>query len=178
MQDGLFTELVRRSEEIFDVVNGADRVIGRLPRSVVHRRKLFHRSVHGIVLDVSGRVFMQLRSPRKDCNPGLWDSSVAGHLEAGETYDQAIVRETGEELGIRLSVAPKKLFKLDASEQTGFEFCWVYLIRDSGPIRIDRKEAIAGRWLERDELSEWIETRPDILTNSLKLIWHHYLKES
>ena len=165
-----------RKTEIFDVVNRFDRVIGRLPRAVVHRRKLYHRSVHGLVIDPSHRVFLQHRAPHKDCDPGLWDSSVAGHLEAGETYDRAIVRECAEELGLRLSSTPTRLFKLQASEMTGFEFCWVYRIRDLGPLRIDRSEAVEGRWFEMEELNGWLVKKPELLTGSIRLIWQEYLK--
>ncbi len=165
-----------QTEEIFDVVNRHDQVIGRLPRSVVHRRRLYHRSVHGLVFDSSGRVFLQLRSPQKDCNPGLWDSSVAGHLEAGESYDSAIVRETSEELGIRLRAIPTRLFKLQADTTTGYEFCWVYRIRDSGPVRIDRSEAVDGRWFSPEQLSRWMKEQPESLTQSIQLIWQHYLE--
>ena len=163
-------------EEIFDVVNRYDRVIGRLPRSVVHRLRLNHRSVHGLVIDTSNRIFLQLRSPHKDCDPGLWDTSVAGHLEAGETYDRAIIRETAEELGIRLNATPMKLFKLPASKLTGYEFCWVYMIRDGGPIRLDRSEAVGGKWFTAEQLNRWIAERPEVLTESIKLIWQNYLE--
>ena len=163
-------------EEIFDVVNNSDRVIGRLPRSVVHRRNLYHRSVHGVVVDSANRVFLQLRAPHKDCDPGLWDTSVAGHLEAGERYDQAIIRETLEELGIRLRVTPKRLFKLDASSETNYEFCWVYLIRDNGPIQVDRSETVDGKWFVVDELSETLKDRPQEFTGSIKVIWQQLIQ--
>jgi len=165
------------NEEIFDVVNQSDQVIGRMPRSVVHRRKLYHRSVHGLVFDASRRVFLQLRAPHKDCNPGLWDSSVAGHVEAGETYDRAIIRETAEELGIRLRAIPHRMFKLNASIATGYEFCWVYRIRDGGPLLIDRNEAVDGKWLTVEELNRWVAEQPEVLTGSIKSIWSRYLSE-
>jgi 16S rRNA (adenine1518-N6/adenine1519-N6)-dimethyltransferase len=71
------------SEELFDVVNERDEVIGQAPRREVHRRGLRHRAVHVMIFDRRGRVFLQKRSARKDCHPYRWDSSAAGHLQVG-----------------------------------------------------------------------------------------------
>ena len=63
------------NEEIFDVVNERDEVIGSKPRSEVHRLGLMHRAVHILVFNARGEVFLQKRSMSKDRQPGLWDSS-------------------------------------------------------------------------------------------------------
>src|SRR6266850_5477348 len=102
------------SEEIFDVVNEHDEVIGRQPRSEVHRLGLLHRAVHVLVFNAAGQVFLQKRSMSKDRQPGLWDSSSSGHLNKGEDYDACAVRELREEIGLKLSSPPKRLFKLVA----------------------------------------------------------------
>ena len=75
------------SEEIFDVVNERDEVIGQQPRSEVHRLGLMHRAVHVLVFNAAGQVFLQKRSMKKDRQPGLWDSSASGHMDTGEDYD-------------------------------------------------------------------------------------------
>ena len=80
-------------EEIFDVVNDRDEVINQLPRSQVHREELKHRAVHVLVFHNDGRLFLQKRSMSKDSEPGKWDSSAAGHLDSGESYDEAAQRE-------------------------------------------------------------------------------------
>ena len=72
------------SEEIFDVVNERNEVIGREPRSVVHRTGLKHRAVHILVFNARGELFLQKRSMAKDCFPGAWDSSASGHLDCGD----------------------------------------------------------------------------------------------
>ena len=93
-------------EEIFDVVNERDEVIGQQPRSEVHHRGLMHRAVHVLVFNGAGQVFLQKRSLKKDRQPGLWDSSASGHVDAGEGYDACAVRELREELGLQLSEPP------------------------------------------------------------------------
>ena len=90
-------------EEPFDVVDAQDRVIGRAPRREVHARRWRHRSIHVLVFNAAGRVFLQKRAQSKDSCPGRWDSSCSGHLDAGEDYDAAAVRELGEEIGMHVA---------------------------------------------------------------------------
>src|SRR5690242_14497711 len=102
-------------EEIFDVVNEMDEVIGRRPRSEVHRLGLMHRAIHVLVFNQAGQLFLQKRSMLKDRQPGVWDSSSSGHVDSGEEYDACAIRELREEIGLRLTSAPKRLFKIPAS---------------------------------------------------------------
>src|SRR5207237_7791944 len=85
-------------EEHFSVVDQQDRIIGSAPRGEVHANNLLHRAVHVLIFNSTGEVFLQLRSRRKDRHPLLWDSSAAGHVNAGEEYDQAAARERKAEL--------------------------------------------------------------------------------
>jgi isopentenyldiphosphate isomerase len=99
------------SAEIFDVVNERDEVIGQQERGEVHRLGLMHRAVHVLVFNAAGQIFLQKRSMSKDRQPGLWDSSASGHVDAGEAYDACAVRELHEEIGLQLDATPKRLFK-------------------------------------------------------------------
>src|SRR5882762_7896662 len=105
------------AEEIFDVVNERDEVIGKRPRSEVHRLGLMHRATHGLVFNKRGQVFLQKRSMNKDRQPGLWDSSASGHVDSGEDYDTCVVRELREEIGLQVAQVPHRLFKLAASAE-------------------------------------------------------------
>src|SRR5882762_3903686 len=109
------------AEEIFDVVNERDEVIGKRPRSEVHSLGLMHRATHVLVFNKRGQIFLQKRSMKKDRQPGLWDSSVSGHVDAGEDYDTCAVRELREEIGLQVSSTPQRLFKLAASAETDQE---------------------------------------------------------
>src|SRR5512140_3639348 len=104
-------------EEIFDIVNAQDEVIGRGPRNEVHRLGLMHRAVHVLVFNARGEVFLQKRSMKKDRQPGLWDSSASGHVDSGEDYDACAVRELGEEIGLEVGTPPERLFKIAASAE-------------------------------------------------------------
>ena len=156
--------------EIFDVVDEDDNVIDQQLRHVVHQRNLLHRSVHALVFDESNRMYIQKRSLSKDTNPGLWDTSVGGHLNSGESYDQALIRETHEELGIVLTQTPPRLFKLSPCEQTGYEFIWIYKIIHSGDVIPCPIEISEGRWVDYQELLYWMQESPALFTSSLLMI--------
>src|SRR5258706_15211525 len=114
------------AEEIFDVVDEHDRVVGRETRGEVHRRGLMHRAIHVLVFNSRGEIFLQKRSQKKDRQPGLWDSSASGHVDSGETYDACAVRELQEELGLELRAPLERLFKLPASAETDQGHVWAY----------------------------------------------------
>src|SRR5215469_2474992 len=114
------------SDEIFDIVNERDEVIGQKARRLVHRDGDKHRAVHVLVFNSRGEIFLQKRSMKKDTFPGAWDSSASGHLDTGEDYDSCAVRELREELGFETPRPPERLLRIEACEGTGMEFVWVY----------------------------------------------------
>jgi len=163
------------SEEVFEVVNERDEVVAEAPRSEVHRRGLRHRAAHVLVFNGGGQLFLQRRSLTKDCFPGRWDSSAAGHLMPGETYDAAAVRELEEELGWKAAEPLERLFKLEACEATGREFVWVYRCWAEGPFRLHHQEIAEGSWLDVEEVREWVANRADSFAPSFPLIWQEFL---
>jgi isopentenyldiphosphate isomerase len=159
------------SEEILDVVNERDEVVDRRPRGEVHRLGLRHRAVHILVFNRQGRVFLQKRSLDKDTFPGTWDSSASGHLESGEDYDAAAVRELREELGLDPAHPPERLFKVEACGETGQEFVWVYRLEAEGPFQWNSKEIEAGDWFEPAEVIRWASERPEEMATAFRLVW-------
>ena len=160
------------TEEIFDIVNERDEVIGSAPRSVVHARGLLHRAVHVLVFNARGEVFLQKRSMKKDRQPGVWDSSSSGHVDSGEDYDACAVRELREEIGLAVAQTPQRLFKIDACEETDAEFVWVYRCESEGPFTLHPDEIDAGGWFAPAEVSQWIKERPQDFATAFVFIWH------
>lgn len=144
-------------DELFDVVDADDRVVGQATRAVVHSERLLHRSAHVFVFNSRGELFLQQRALCKDENPGVWDSSAAGHLDAGESYPQAARRELAEELGLALGPDPSagrlvEVGALPATPETGYEFRRLFVVTTDEPPRPDPAEVMDGRFFPLDEL--------------------------
>lgn len=159
------------NEDIFDVVNERDEVVDRRPRSEVHRLGLLHRAVHILVFNSRGEVFLQKRSMQKDRHPGVWDSSASGHVDSGEDYDIACVRELQEEIGLVPSTPPRRWFKIDACAETDQEFVWVYRCESEGPFQLNAEEIDSGNWFAPGEVDGWIDGRPEEFAPAFVHLW-------
>jgi isopentenyldiphosphate isomerase len=164
-------------EEIFDVVNERDEVIGQETRSQVHRLGLMHRAVHVLVFNQCGEIFLQKRSLKKDRQPGLWDSSASGHVETGEEYDECAVRELREELGLSPATLPQRLFKISASRETDQEHVWVYRCSAEGPFTLHPDEIECGGWFAPAQVGRWMAERPEEFASALVVIWRRVTHE-
>jgi isopentenyldiphosphate isomerase len=89
--------------EIFPIVDEDGNTIGEAPRSVCHdgRSRLLHPVVHLHLFNSKGELFLQKRVMTKDIQPGKWDTSVGGHVGVGESVEEALARESLEELGLK-----------------------------------------------------------------------------
>ncbi len=162
------------NEEWLEEVDEHDRVIGRHPRSEIHRRGLRHRSVHIFLFDRAGRLFLQKRSLRKDVHPGYWDTSAAGHVDPGEDYEESAARELQEELGIEPVPTLEFLFKVGASAATGWEFIQVYRTLHGGPFLLNSEEIDEGRWFDPIEVDRWHSAGGDGLTVTFRELWGRF----
>ena len=162
-------EVGQSPDEVFDVVDEADRVIGRERRGEIHRRGLPHRAVHVFWLRPDGQLCLQRRSFAKDNCPGQLSSSCAGHVDAGEAYLAAAVRELGEELG--LHVAPGELAEIDYApqhEDLGREFVRSYLLyRPAERCRLAAFEVDSVLWRTPAELAAWSAGQPELFSRPL-----------
>ncbi len=155
--------------EQFDVVDEDDRVIATRPRREVHDQNLLHRAVHILVFNPAGELLLQKRSAWKDREPGKWDSSAAGHLEPGETYEAAADRETEEELGIRPDLAP--LGKIRACSNTGQEFVEVFTARHEGPFVLPPAEIEDALFFPLEIIDDWLKNRPQDFAPGFWEVW-------
>lgn len=155
--------------EIFDVVDENDRVIGTELRTVVHAGKLRHRAVHVLVFNKAGELLLQKRSAWKDREPLKWDSSAAGHLEPGETYDAGARRETEEELGIRAPLTP--IGKIASCPNTGEEFVEVFTAQHEGPFILPPAEIEDAMFFPLPVIEQWLGARPQDFAPGFWEVW-------
>jgi isopentenyl-diphosphate delta-isomerase type 1 len=157
-------------DEQFDVVDEHDRVVGVARRADVHANGWLHRAVHIMVQRPDGAVFIQKRSMEKDCHPGVWDSSASGHLDSGEYYDTAAIRELEEELGISVGEIDE-IGALPASEITGQEFVRIYRVAHAGPFTLHPSEIEDGKWVAVAALDKWVVNNSEDFAPCFTKVW-------
>jgi isopentenyldiphosphate isomerase len=162
------------SDELLDVVNDNDEVIGVRRRGEIHAERLMHRAVHILLFNSQGELFLQKRSLSKDEQPGKWDSSAAGHVDSGEAYLDCACREIEEELGIVVDQPLQALFKLPATLRTGNEHCMVYRYCFDGPLVLLAEEIDDGEWIDPATMDRRVADEDPLLTEAICLIWERY----
>ena len=143
--------------------------MGEAPRSNVHTRGLFHRSVHVWVFNTHDKVLLQQRASHKDVAPSLWDLSVAEHAKPGEAGFETALRGAREELSIRLTVrlvADYRLNRLEYPELGIFdnEFVQTYQARHDGPFVLDKEEVQDTRLVTMSQLRIEAQANPELFT--------------
>ena len=154
--------------EWFEIVDDRDRVIGRALRSQCHGNpSLVHRTAHVVVFASDGRVLLQKRCSTKDIQPGKWDTAVGGHLDIGESYEQAAIREAAEELGIRIPAGQLEfLFDSRIRNEIESENVRVFRLVSDGPFRPLHAEIDDVRFWDWGELADAVGT--GLLTPNLE----------
>jgi len=167
----------QKASELFDVVNERNEVIEQLTRGEVHKRKLLHRAVHIFVINKRDFIYLQQRSHLKDVSPLKWDSSAAGHLDAGEDYASAAVRELGEEVGIHVD-STELAAQIPAGDNTDHEFVELRIARHDGPVRCLPEEVATGDWFKPEDISAWVEARPQDFAKGFVTCWRAWKEKS
>ena len=144
------------SQEYFPLVNEEGKTIGKATRKECHSgSKMLHPVVHLHIFNDNGDLYLQKRSMRKDIQPGKWDTAVGGHIDYGESVDEALRREVREELGVT-DFSPIKItsyiFESAIEKELVNTFRTVY----NGPFNPDPEELDGGRFWAIDEILESI----------------------
>lgn len=146
-------------DEILDIVDENDIVIGQAPRKRVYAERLRHRAAFVLVRDGEGRVFVHRRSNRKLVFPSHYDMFVGGVVAAGETYDEAARREAAEELGVPDLPPPTPLFRFLYETPEHTWWCAIYEGRCDTPVDPQPEEIEWYAFLTDEELrrrfDEW-----------------------
>lgn len=179
--------------EYFDVYNTDGTPTGeRVERSVAHEKGILHGAVHIYVYRKRKKgydILIQKRADDKDSFPSCWDTSCAGHVTSGDTFDETVVKELREELGIKIAPCDavhcftKIVTKINTFYGKVFndhEIYKVYKLEYNAPIEsfvFQREEISALRWIDSMALLERLEAKdknycimPDTYKEALKCI--------
>ncbi len=140
------------SQERFPVVNENGTVLGSATRGECHGgSRLLHPVVHLHVFNSQGQLYLQRRPEWKDIQPGKWDTSVGGHIDYGETPDEALARESFEELGISNFKSERVgMYVFESSRER--ELVYVNRTTYDGAVTPSADELDGGRFWSIDEI--------------------------
>ena len=122
--------------EIIDQYNYIGKKIGTVDKQIAHEKGLWHKSVHVWVINDKNEILLQYRCADKKLYPDTWDVSFAGHIDAGESSIEAVIREGKEELGIdvdldKLSYVFTNREEIKYKQIDSKEFVDIYILKQN-----------------------------------------------
>ncbi len=167
--------IAQKQDEVYDVVNEENEVIGQDTRGNIHAGAKLHRAVHVFVFNKNRDCYLQKRSAWKDTDPSVWGSSAAGHIDAGESAQDAAMRELQEELGIEeAKLLP--ITTLPPCEESGWEFVTVYLAAYTGKVHYPAAEISGVKPFAMELIDTWLERSPEDFAGSFAACWKEVRK--
>jgi isopentenyl-diphosphate delta-isomerase type 1 len=165
------------SQDMVVLVDDLDNELGIMSKTLVHTDKTpLHRAFSVFLFDESGKVLVTQRSLTKTTWPGIWSNSCCGHPKPGESYEAAIVRRVGQELGTAISNLEKVSdyrYRFERDGVVEHEICPVYRAVIAGVLRVDPQEVHDWKWMDWDE---WMEVLKADKPGALG-IWSEWCKE-
>lgn len=121
-------------EEKINIVDDFGNIIGEDTRDNIHLKGFWHKVIHVWIINSNNEILLQKRSMQKEANPGLWDISVGGHIPAGENEVSSAIRETEEELGLKIESVDLDFVGMVKDEYIEGDYvdneqCYIYVIR-------------------------------------------------
>ncbi len=164
------------------LVDEADREVGHMSKAQCHQgRGMLHRAFSLLIFNAAGELLLQQRSASKRLWPRCWSNSCCSHPRRAETMEAAIHRRLLEELGLRCALQFLYKFQYQAQFDAGSaenEVCSVFIGRCTQPVRSNRSEVLAWRWVDPAALQiELDEPGADKFTPWFRLEWSRVWRE-
>lgn len=135
-----------KKDELIAIVDLNDQPVGIASRAVMRHFRLPHRATYILVFNGRGEIFVHRRTASKDVYPGFYCPAIGGVVAAGESYEQAAVRELAEELGIE-GVPLGALFDFFHEDQRNRVWGRAFRCRYDGQPVIQQEEIESGGFL-------------------------------
>lgn len=147
-----------KKEEWLPVVDESGVVIGRQTRTNCHfqSQKPLHPVVHLHLFNEQGELFLQKRAMSKEIQPGKWDTSVGGHIAFNERLEDALLRESKEEIGIQpkqVMLLQKYIWETNVERELVYSFS---AISSELPV-IDQEELEEGKFWKIKDIEKQFE---------------------
>lgn len=149
-------------EELLNIVNENDEIIGQKTRSLIHKDGLLHREIHVYFITPNKEVIFQHRAKDKDTYPDLLDATVGGHVEIGDDYSQTAIKEVEEETGLKIRASDliflNKIQRRSEDKATGkinnaIRQSYLYIFKGNiNDLRVEEGKAIGFELWSLDKL--------------------------
>lgn len=163
------------------IVDENDNPIGSTSMHDAYDKGLIHRIVHVIVEDQNGRILLQKRSDKVATAKNCWDISVGGHVDEGESYEEAALRELREELGFDQSVHLEPLDKFYADNEIDGRRFKRFIMTFKAHLEADTEfhpepeEVSELKWFEPVSVEKLATEHPELIANGIR-VYLRYLK--
>ncbi len=147
------------ADELVDIVDEQDRVVGQTTRGDIRTRGLRHRSTYVLLFNRDNQLFVHRRTVTKDIYPGYYDVAFGGVVAAGEDHDAAAPRELREEAGVA-GVRLRRLFSFQFDDDTNHVNGVVYTATHDGALELQASEVAGGEWMDLDAVIELAQREP------------------
>ncbi len=157
-----------------DIVDGKDEVVGQVDKEDVYKKLLCHRIVHVLIFNDEGKMALQLRHPNLSFAPNHWSTTVGGHVQSGESYEEAAKREMMEEIGIEL---PLEYFSKDFYQVPGRpdKFFVSYKAKYEGPFQLEEGAVVKVDYFTIDQIKSMIDQGEKFHPELLYLLKKYFL---
>jgi len=158
------------ADELVDICDENNNLLGiQKMTSEAHRDGLWHRASHVWIYNSKGEILLQLRAKEKRLYPDMWDISAAGQISAGEDPVTSGLRETEEEIGLKLKREDLDFFMIRKHKaifrnMMNNEFYYVYFFKFDGDInqlKLQREEVQKIQFFSIDKIEKELKTNPD-----------------
>ena len=161
-------------EEKVILVDKNDNQVGLMPKLEAHEKGILHRAFSVFIFNNKYQLLLQKRASSKYHSGGLWTNTCCSHPRKGESLEQATHRRIEEEMGCEADLYFIYRFTYHAAYLNvgaEHEICSVYVGKPQTSVSPNRAEIDAHRWINFEDLDEWVVSSPDAFTPWFKLEW-------
>jgi isopentenyl-diphosphate Delta-isomerase len=165
------------TDELLDLVNDQDEVIGEVWRNIANRNpELIHREIGVILYTTDGKLLMQQRAATKKVGPNYWTMAAEGHIPRGDTALAAAHMELTEELGFDTKIEYWDKDLVHQEHETHFTH-WFIGKYENQPLRLQESEVQGTRFLAESEFDEFVANNlvHEYTRHRCRLFWQEYL---
>ncbi|MFA6524892.1 MAG: HAD-IA family hydrolase [Patescibacteria group bacterium] len=144
-----------------------DKKIGYKYRDQITETDIF-RATGLWITNSKGEILLARRALSKKMHPGLWSTAVAGTVEEDETYEQNVIKEAEEELGIvGETFIPYEKTRIRGKHNFFIQWYTLVINKKAEEFMLQPEEVVEVKWFKKSELKLLLKEKPEIFTSSL-----------